>query len=139
MEKYLKTDAATLRSMWLNEIDTEAVLGALQPICSTKRETAHRLRGRIERILDAARAKGLRSGENPARWRGHLSAVLPPRRPSQQHYAAMPYDDVPTFMAQLKEREALTALCLRFIILTACRSSEGRGAQWSEIDLDAKV
>lgn len=138
-ENTLKTYAATLRTMWLDEIDTEAVLGALQPIWSTKRETAHRLRGRIERILDAARAKGLRSGENPARWRGHLSAILPPHRPSQQHYAAMPYEDVPAFMAQLKEREALTALCLRFIILTACRSSEGRGARWSEIDLGAKV
>jgi len=138
-ENTLETYATALRPMWLDEIDTEAVLGVLQPIWTTKRETAQRLRGRIERILDAARAKGLRSGENPARWRGHLSALLPAQRPSRQHFAAMAYGDVPAFMDMLKEREALTALCLRFIILTACRSSEGRGARWDEIDLDGKV
>lgn len=138
-ENTLKTYAAGLRPLWLDEIDTEAVLAALQPIWATKRETAQRVRGRIERILDAARAKGLRSGENPARWRGHLSALLPAQRPTVQHFAAMPYEDVPAFMAQLTERQATTALCLRFIILTACRSSEARGARWDEIDLTTKV
>jgi len=138
-ENTLKTYAASLRPMWLDEIHTESVLGALQPIWSTKRETAQRVRGRIERVLDAARARGLRSGENPARWRGHLSALLPAQRANVQHFAAMPYPDVPAFVAQLRERAASTALCLRFIILTACRSSEARGARWSEIDLAAKV
>lgn len=138
-ENSLKTYAASLRPRWLDEIDTEAVLAALQPIWATKRETAQRVRGRIERILDAARAKGLRSGENPARWRGHLSALLPAQRPTVRHFAAMPYENVPAFMAQLKERQASTALCLRFIILTACRSSEARGARWDEVDLAAKV
>lgn len=138
-ENTLKTYAASLRPMWLDEIDTEAVLGALQPIWSAKRETAQRVRGRIERVLDAARAKGLRSGENPARWRGHLSALLPAQRATVRHFAAMPYPDLPAFMVQLKEREAATALCLRFVILTASRSSEARGARWDEIDMKSKV
>lgn len=138
-ENTLKTYGATLRPMWLDEIDTEAVLGALQPIWADKRETAQRLRGRIERILDAARATGLRSGENPARWRGHLNALLPAQRPARQHFAAMAYPEVPAFMAKLKDRAASTALCLRFIILTAARSSEARGARWDEIDMQTKV
>lgn len=138
-ENSLKTYAASLRSLYLDEIDTEALLGALQPIWATKRETAQRVRARVERVLDAARAKGLRSGENPARWRGHLSALLPAQRPPVQHFAAMPYPDVPAFMEQLKARDAFTALCLRFIILTAVRSSEARGARWDEIDMQAKV
>lgn len=138
-ENTLKTYAGSLRSMWLDEIDTKAVLAVLQPIWATKRETAQRVRGRVERVLDAARAKGLRSGENPARWRGHLSTLLPAQRRAIAHFPAMPYEQVPAFMAQLKEREASTALCLRFIILTAVRSSEARGARWDEIDLQAKV
>jgi integrase len=138
-ENSLKTYAASLRPLYLDEIDTEAILAALQPIWATKRETAQRVRARVERILDAARAKGLRSGENPARWRGHLSALLPAQRPAVQHFAAMPYEDVPAFMEQLKARDASTALCLRFIILTAVRSSEARGARWDEIDMQAKV
>lgn len=138
-ENTLTTYAGSLRPMWLDEIDTKAVLAVLQPIWATKRETAQRVRGRVERVLDAARAKGLRAGENPARWRGHLSTLLPAQRRVIQHFPAMPYDQVPAFMAQLKEREASTALCLRFIILTAVRSSEARGARWDEIDLQAKV
>ncbi len=138
-ENTLKNYAGSLRPMWLDEIDTKAVLAVLQPIWATKRETAQRVRGRVERVLDAARAKGLRSGENPARWRGHLSTLLPAQRRAIQHFPAMPYDQVPAFIAKLKEREASTALCLRFIILTAVRSSEARGARWDEIDLQAKV
>lgn len=138
-ENTLKTYAGSLRPMWLDEIDTSAVLAVLQPIWATKRETAQRVRGRVERVLDAARAKGLRAGENPARWRGHLSTLLPAQRRVIQHFLAMPYDQVPAFIAQLKEREASTALCLRFIILTAVRSSEARGARWDEIDLQTKI
>jgi integrase len=138
-ENSLKTYAGKLRPFWLDEIDTEAVLDVLQPIWATKRETAQRVRGRVERILDAARARGLRSGENPARWRGHLSVLLPAQRPPREHFAAMPYGDVPAFMEQLKERQATTALCLRFIILTAARSLEARGARWDEIDMAAKL
>jgi integrase len=138
-ENTLKTYAGSLRPMWLDEIDTSAVLAVLQPIWATKRETAQRVRGRVERVLDAARAKGLRAGENPARWRGHLSTLLPAQRRVIQHFPAMPYGQVPAFMTQLKEREASTALCLRFIILTAVRSSEARGTRWDEIDLQAKV
>ena len=138
-ENTLKIYGGSLRPMWLDEIDTQAVLAVLQPIWATKRETAQRVRGRVERVLDAAKAKGLRTGENPARWRGHLSTLLPAQRRVIQHFPAMPYDQVPAFVAQLKEREAATALCLRFIILTAVRSSEARGARWDEIDLQAKV
>ena len=99
----LRTHAASLRGLRLDEIDTEDVLAVLQPIWQTKNETASRLRGRIERVLDAARAKGLRTGENPARWRGHLDKLLPKRQKlARGHHAAMPYQDVPAFVARLR-------------------------------------
>jgi integrase len=91
-------------------------------------------------VLDAARAKGYREGDNPARWRGHLDALLPPRQKlSRGHYAAMPYAELPTFMARLRAREGLASQALEFAILTAARSGEVLGARWSEIDLEAKV
>src|ERR687894_3025302 len=94
----------------LDEIGTDDVLGVLTPIWQTKSETASRLRGRIERVLDAARAKGLRTGENPARWRGHLDKLLPRRRKlTRGHHAAMPYPDLPTFIPQLPQREGVSA------------------------------
>src|SRR5262249_44612531 len=98
------------------------------------------LRGRIERVLDAAKAKGLRSGENPARWRGHLDQLLPKRqRLTRGHHAAMSYADVPAFIADLLARQATAALALEFTILTAARSVELRGARWPEFDLDRSV
>jgi len=116
------------------------VLGVLAPIWQTKQETASRVRGRIERVLDAAKAKGLRSGENPARWRGHLDHLLSKRRKlARGHHPAMPYPDVPAFMAALGERDAVAALALRFTILTAARSGEVLGARWSEIDRTTKT
>lgn len=120
-------------------VETADILATLQPIWNEKRETAKRLRGRIERILDAAKAQGLRSGENPARWRGHLSALLPNQKRPVKHHAAMPFESVPSFMELLRARGALSSRALEFIILTATRSSEGRGATWSEIDLEAKI
>ncbi|MDI9848651.1 integrase arm-type DNA-binding domain-containing protein [Rhodoblastus sp. 17X3] len=138
----LEVYAAPLRTRPVDEIDTEAVLGILQPIWQTKPETASRLRGRIEAVLDAARAKGHipRNEANPARWRGHLDKLLPKRtKLSRGHHAAMDYADVPGFIAELRGRDATAALCLEFTILTACRSGETLNALWSEIDIDKKL
>jgi integrase len=132
--------AEPLRAKPVDKIETADVLAVLQPIWQAKPETASRLRGRIERILNAAKAKGYRSGENPAAWRGHLENLLPkPSRLSRGHHAAMRYHDVPAFVAKLRKREAVAGLALEFAILTAARSGEILGALWSEIDIDAKV
>jgi integrase len=128
--------AGGLNSKPLDTIETQHVLEVLQPIWNEKRETARRVRGRIERILDAAKAQGLRSGENPARWRGHLSAILPDQKKAKRHHPAMPFDDLPAFMGCLRAHTSLSAKALEFIILTAARSSEARCAVWDEIDLD---
>jgi integrase len=130
----------SLVDLAVDELTTEDVLKALNPIWTDKPETASRLRGRIERVLDFAKAKGWRSGENPAFWRGHLKNVLPARRKlSRGHHAAMPYDDVPAFVGRLHGRDAMAALALEFAILTTARSDEVYKAQWSEIDLDGAV
>jgi integrase len=132
--------AAPLRDKAVDEIDTEAVLAVLQPLWQSVPETASRLRGRIEAVLDAARAQGHRHGENPARWRGHLDHLLPKRQKlTRGHHAALPYGEVPAFVASLRDREAIAALALEFVILTAARSGEVLGARWSEFDLEAKV
>jgi integrase len=129
-----------LRRLPVDQIGTEDVLSVLKPLWSVKPETASRVRGRIERVLDAAKAQGLRSGENPARWRGHLDQLLPKRqRLTRGHHAALAYPDVPAFMVDLRSREALAALALEFTILTAARSGEVLGALWNEIDLEKKV
>ncbi|MDC8755647.1 tyrosine-type recombinase/integrase [Erythrobacter sp. sf7] len=118
------------------EVDTPHVLKVLEPIWREIPETASRLRGRIETVLDSAKARGYRQGENPARWRGHLAQILPARtKLSRGHHKAMPYAEVPAFIAALREREALAALALEFLILTAARSGEVIGARWSEVDL----
>jgi integrase len=131
---------ASIRSMPVNMIETADVLRVLKPIWQRTPETASRLRGRIERVLDAARAKGYRSGENPARWRGHLDTLLPARQKlTKGHHAAMPYSDVPAFIALLRERQGVAALALEFLILTAARSGEVLGAKWSEIDIDRRI
>jgi integrase len=136
----LETYAAPLRSKPVDTIATDDVLAILKPIWTTKAETASRVRGRIEKVLDAAKAKGFREGENPARWRGHLDHLLPrPSKLSRGHHAAMPYEVVAVFIAKLREREATAALALEFCILTAARSGEVLGARWSEIDLDKKI
>src|SRR3979411_2647375 len=103
----LETYAASLRGKPVDTIATDDVLAVLRPIWTTKAETASRVRGRIEKILDAAKAKGFRNGENPARWRGHLDHLLPrPSKLARGHHAAMPYEDVAGFIANLREREA---------------------------------
>ncbi len=135
----LTTHAAPLRDRLVNEIETEDVLAVLKPLAA-RAETASRVRGRIERVLDAAKAKGFRTGENPARWRGHLNHLLPKRQKlARGHHAAMPYADVPAFVADVATRDAMAALALEFLILTAARSNEVLGARWSEFDLEGKV
>jgi integrase len=139
-EMTLKTYCQPIRSMRLNEVNTEAVLKVLQPIWTKIPETASRLRGRIENILDAAKAKGYRSGENPAHWRGHLKTLLPTRQSlSRGHHAALPYDDMPAFIAELRTRQSKSSLALELCILTATRSSEILNAKWSEFDLKKAI
>jgi integrase len=122
-------------------IDVGLVIKALEPIWSTKPETASRVRGRIESVLDWAKARGYRNGENPARWRGHLDHLLPARTKVRTvvHHAALPYREIGTFMASLREREALAARALEFVILTTARTNEVINARWDEIELQAKV
>ena len=120
----------------VNAVDTGLVMKALEPIWTTKTETAGRVRGRIESILDWAKARGYRHGENPARWRGHLENLLPSRRKVRtvKHLAALPFGEVPEFMAALRSQDGAAARALEFAILTAARSGEVRGARWDEID-----
>lgn len=136
----IKSYCKSIATKAVNEIDTEAVLKVLRPIWSTKTETAVRLRGRIERILDAAKAQGYRTGENPARWRGHLDNLLAkPQKLARGHHASMPWADLAAFVVELRGREAMAAKALEFTILTAARTGEVLGARWDEIDLEAKV
>ena len=136
----LTTYCAPIRAMPVDKIDTEAVLKVLQPIWERLPETAKRLRGRIEKVLDAAAVRGFRTGENPARWRGHLQNLLAkPKVLTRGHHAALPYEQLPEFMAQLRARQSLAARALEFAILTACRSGEVRCARWDEIDLAKAV
>jgi integrase len=135
----LAVHAAPIRTIRVDKITTEDVLTVLKPMAD-RPETASRLRGRIEKVLDAAKAKGLRTGENPARWRGHLDNLLPKRQKlTRGHHAAMPFAEVPAFAARLQERDAMAALALEFSILTAARVGEVVGARWEEMDLQAKV
>src|SRR5262245_37396353 len=123
-------------SLAVSAVDVADVLKVLKPVWTTKPETASRLRGRIEAVLDYARAHKWRSGENPARWKGTLDHLLPARTKVQRvkHHAAMPYAKVPAFMAALAEQEGTAALALRFAILTAARTGEALGARWPEVD-----
>jgi integrase len=127
--------AEPIRGLPVDRIGTEEVLGVLKPLWQRVPETAERLRGRIENVLSAAKAKGLRSGENPAAWRGHLDQLLPKRqRLKRGHHAALPYDQLAAFITDLRERQAIAGLALEFTILTAARSGEVLGARWQEID-----
>lgn len=136
----LTTYAGPLRPLPVDTVGTDDVLAVLKPIWQQKPETASRVRGRIEKVLDAAKAKGLRHGENPARWRGHLDHLLPkPSKLARGHHAAMPYEGVSAFLGDLRAREATAAAALEFCILTAARSGEVLGALWSEIDLGKRL
>jgi integrase len=122
----------------VGEVDTNLVLKILEPIWESKTETATRVRGRIEAILDAAKVRGQRAGENPARWRGHLRDLLPERSKVKAvtHHAALPFGKLGAFMADLRGQDGMAAKALTFVILTACRTSEAIGATWDEIDLE---
>lgn len=130
-----------LGNLHVGDIGQSHVLKVLEPIWATKTETASRLRGRIEQVLDWARVRGFREGENPARWRGHLDKLLanPSKIVTVEHHPAVPIDQVPAFAAALRAREGLGARALEMVLLTATRSGEVRGATWSEIDLDAAL
>jgi len=123
------------------EVDMAAVLRVLRPIWERVPETASRVRQRIEAVLDAAAVKGWRTGENPARWKGHLAGELPQPRKVKRvaHRPALPWERMGEFMAALAEREGIAPLALCFVILTAARTGEVRGMRWREVDLDAKV
>ena len=131
----------TIGNMVAADIDTPSVLRVLQPIWTSKSETASRLRGRIEAVLDFATAKGLREGPNPARWKGNLALTLPAKRKisTVKHHPAVPVKDMPSFFKALRSREGMAARALEFLTLTAARSGEVRGAQWNEIDLTKKI
>jgi integrase len=125
----------------VGSIDTELVLKVLQPIWETKTETAGRVRGRIETVLDWAKVKGYRQGDNPARWRGHIDHLLAARSKVRPvvHHAALAYAELPAFMARLIGQGGVAARALEFTILTAARTSETLHATWGEIDVVAKV
>lgn len=125
-------------SLPVQTIDVTLVMKAIEPIWKEKTETANRVRRRIEAVLDWATARGHRVGDNPARWRGHLENLLPSRaRVSKvKHFSAMPYDAISDFMAALSERQGISPLALKFLILTAGRTGEVIGARWSEFDLN---
>jgi integrase len=122
-------------------IDTSLVMRVIEPLWTTKPETAGRLRGRIETILDWARVRGYRTGENPARWKGHLDHLLPARSKVRKvaHHAALPYAEIGNFMIELRQIDSVPARALEWMILTATRTSETLNATWSEIDLDDAV
>lgn len=138
----LSVYAAPLRSRRVDEITTRDIQEILAPIWLTKNETARRLRGRIETILNAARVQGHIpiDAANPARFAGHLELILPKFSAANRgHHAALDYRDIPGFMARLREREAMTALALEFLILTAARTNEVRGMTWSEVSRSEKL
>jgi integrase len=125
----------------VSSIDLALVLRVLEPIWAEKPETASRIRGRVEGVLDWATVRGYRTGDNPARWKGHLQHVLPARDRLIQvrHHTALPYQQMPLFMKDLVAREGVAAAALRFTILTAARTGEVIGARWAEINLNDRV
>jgi integrase len=132
---------AAINDLSVSAIDTGLVLKVLEGIWTELPETASRVRGRIEAVLDWARVRGYRTGENPARWRGHLDHLLPARSKVRKvkHLAALPYGEIGAFMQRLREREAIAARAFEFAILTAARTGEVIGARWTEVDFNNKV
>lgn len=148
-EKHGEQWSATLESyaypvigkLSVADVDTTLVLKVLEPIWSTKTETASRVRGRIEAVLAWATVRQYRQGDNPARWRNHLDKILPKRTKVRKvkHHDAMPYAEVPAFMARLRDQDSVSARALEFTVLTAVRTGETIGARWSEIDLEGRT
>jgi len=138
----LETYAYPVFGDWpAQDVDSDAVMRVLRPLWDRAPETGSRLRGRIEAVLDAAKARGWRDGENPARWKGHLASRLPsPHKvKATEHHPALPWSDVGRFLAELRQREGVAARAVELAILTACRSGEVRGMRWGEVDWDAAV
>lgn len=137
----LKVYAKPLHDLHVSQIKASHILEILEPMWLTKNETASRLRGRIEAILDYAKAMGWRNGENPALWRGNMKLLLPEysKVKNAKHHAALDFEDLPTFIADVRAREANVARLLEFIILTAARSGEARFATWSEISFEKRI
>lgn len=139
-ERFAATYAKGLRKIPVADIDTDAVVRVLVPLWSEKPETATKTRERIKLVLDHAKARGLRTGENPAQWGGHLDQILPtPKKLVRGHHAAMPYDELPAFMRRLRALPGVAARALEFTILTGARSGETRGAPISEFDLPRRL
>ncbi len=148
-DKHRKQWASTLQTyvtpvfgtLPVQSVDVTLVTKVLEPIWAIKPETAGRIRGRIERILDWAKARGFRQGENPARWRGHLDTLLAPRAKVRRvkHHAALPYTELACFLAKIREREATAARALEFAILTVARTGEVLGARWDEFEFEDKI
>jgi integrase len=130
-----------LGALPVQAIDTAAVMRAIQPLWQAAPETASRVRGRIESVIDAATAQGLRQGPNPAAWRHHLDRLLPAKRKVRKvkHFAAVHYDAVPAFLVELRKKEDVVSRLVEFIVLTASRLGEATGARWDEFDLDRAV
>jgi integrase len=128
-------------SLPVQDADVPLVMKVLEPIWNKKPETASRVRGRIETVLDWAKVRGFRAGENPARWRGHLDQLLPAIRKVRKvkHHAALPYDELGAFMQDLRARQGTDAAALEFTILTAARTNQTIGARWPEIDLQKRI
>ncbi len=138
----LKTYAEpVLGRLPLQAIDTGLIMQVIEPIWASKVDTANRTRGRIEAILDWAKVRGYRHGENPARWRGHLDKLLPARSKVRKvkHHAALPYPALPSFMQTLRGKTGIATRALEFTILTAARTTEALGAKWPEIDTEQKI
>ena len=139
-ERFAATYAKALRDIPVEKVSTDDVVRVLRPMWHTKPETASKVRERIKIVLDHAKARGLRTGDNPGQWKGHLDQILPaPAALSRGHHAAVPYKDVPALVEKIRRIDGMGSRALEFAILTAARSGEVRGATWEEIDLDAKL
>jgi integrase len=139
-ERFASSYINAIRKVPVDKVSTDDVVRVLRPLWHEKPETATKVRERLKLVLDHAKARELRSGDNPAQWKGHLDQILPaPSKLSRGHHAAMPYVEVPAFLQKLPTVEGIGAKALEFTILTAVRSGEARGATWQEMDLDAKV
>ena len=132
---------SAISNLAAKDINTDLVLRVLTPLWGTRTETATRLRGQIERVLAWAKGRGLRDGENPARWSGHLDEMLaaPSKVRRVKHHSALPYQEIPAFMVGLRARDSLSARALELTVLCATRTSETIGAEWGEVDLAAKI
>jgi integrase len=138
----LRTHASPiLGALPVADIDTGLICKVVEPLWNTKTATATRIRSRVEAVLDWAKVRGYRAGENPARWKGHLDHLLPVHRAvnGAKHHAALPYAELPTFMAQLRKRNSSPARCLEFLILTEARLEQACAAGWDEINLQERI